>query len=101
MRQSQGFLGAGENAFISGEREQMPNFEGNRGIKTILWNREHKKQIFDFWGTGEQTNLFQGNKGTGTPNGRASFVLSNTGQKSFHEIGITTKAHQPVCSEEL
>ena len=28
-----------------------------------------KKQIFDFWGTGEQANLFQGNKGTGTPLG--------------------------------
>ena len=26
-----------------------------------------RKQIFDFWGTGEQVNLFQGNKGTGTP----------------------------------
>ena len=30
------------------------------------------KQIFDFWGTGEQANLFQGNKGTGTPPERAS-----------------------------
>ena len=28
-----------------------------------------RKQIFDFWGTGEQANLFQGNKGTGTPLG--------------------------------
>ena len=36
----------------------MPNFEGNRGIR---------KQIFDFLGTGEQANLFQGNKGRGTP----------------------------------
>ena len=42
--------------------EQRPNFEGNRGTKTILGN----KQFFDFWGTGEQANLFQGNKGTGT-----------------------------------
>ena len=25
-----------------------------------------RKQIFDFWRTGEQANLFQGNKGTGT-----------------------------------
>ena len=37
------------------------------GTKTILGNREHRKQIFDFWGTGEQAHLFQGNKGTGTP----------------------------------
>ena len=40
-----------------------------RGTKTILGNREHRKHIFDFWGTGEQANLFQGNKGTGTPLG--------------------------------
>ena len=28
---------------------------------------EHKNFFFDFWGTGEQANLFQENKGTGTP----------------------------------
>ena len=43
----------------------MPNFEENRGIKIILGNREHKKKII-FWGTEEQANLFQGNKGIGT-----------------------------------
>ena len=47
-------------AFISGE--QRPHFEGNRGTKTILGN----KQNFDFRETGEQANLFKGNKGTGT-----------------------------------
>ena len=35
----------------------MPNFEGNRGTKTILGNREHRKQFFDFWGTG-RASLF-------------------------------------------
>ena len=45
----------------------MPIFEGNRGTKTILGIREHRKQIFDFLGRGEPANLFQGNKGTGTP----------------------------------
>ena len=39
-----------KRAFILGE--QRPNFEGNRGSKTILGNREHKKQIFVFLGTG-------------------------------------------------
>ena len=34
-----------------------------------------RKQIFDFCGTGEQANLFQGNKGTGTPPGRTSYVI--------------------------
>ena len=53
--------------YFRGTGEQMPIFEGNWGTKTILGNREHRKQIFDFWGTGEQANLFQGNKGTGTP----------------------------------
>ena len=45
--------------------EQRTNFEGNRGTKTILGNREHKKTNFDFWGTWEQAYLFQGNKGGG------------------------------------
>ena len=50
-----------------GTGEQRPNFERHKGIKTILGNREHKKTKFAFWRPGEQTNLFQGNKGTGTP----------------------------------
>ena len=46
-----GVLGnRGSRAFISGEREQMPNFEGNSGTKTILGNREHKKTNFRFLG---------------------------------------------------
>ena len=48
---------------------------GNKGqILRGTWEqRQHRgtgnirKQIFDFWGTGEQANLFHGNKGTGTP----------------------------------
>ena len=53
--------------YFRGTWEQRPNFEGNRETKTILGNREHRKQIFHFWGTREQANLFEGNKGTGTP----------------------------------
>ena len=45
--------------------EQRPEFHGNRGTKTILGNRVHKKTNFIFLGTGN--NLFQGNNGTGTP----------------------------------
>ena len=30
---------------------------------------EHKKTIFDFWGTGKQAFLIQGNKGTVIPLG--------------------------------
>ena len=38
------------------------------GDKRQYWETGNiRKQIFDFLGTGEQANLFQGNKGTGTP----------------------------------
>ena len=47
----------GKRVFLSGNRgkgfisgEQIPNFEGNRGTKTILGNREHKKTHFQFFG---------------------------------------------------
>ena len=50
-------------------------FQGNKGqILRETWGQRQywgtgniRKHIFDFWGTGEQANLFQGNKGTGTP----------------------------------
>ena len=35
-------------AFVS--VDQMPHFEGNRGTKTLLGNREHKKNVY-FQGT--------------------------------------------------
>ena len=67
LRPYQGFGGTGvKGIYFRGTGEQRPNFEGSRGTKTILGNREHKKQIFEFWRTGEQANVFQGNKGTGT-----------------------------------
>ena len=56
-----------QGIYFRGTGEQRPNFEGNRGTKTMLGNREHEKTNFRFWKTGEQANLFQGNKGTGTP----------------------------------
>ena len=68
MRPSQGYWGIGEKGYLfQGNEEQRSNFEGNRGTKTILGNREHKKTHFRFLGKDEQANLFQGNKGTGTP----------------------------------
>ena len=43
------------------------------GEQRQYWaTRNIRKQNFDFWGTGEQANLFQGNKGTGIPPERAS-----------------------------
>ena len=73
-----GVMGTGEQGHLfQGNREQRPIFQGNRGTKTILGNREHRKQIFDFLGTREQANLFQGEKGTCTPPGRASIIILN------------------------
>ena len=76
MRPSQGFWGNRENrAFISGE--QRPNIEGT-GEQRQYWGTGNiRKQIFDFWGAEEQANLFLGNKGTGTPPGRASTIQPN------------------------
>ena len=51
----------GNRHIFQGNREQRPNFEGNMGAKTILGNVEHKKTFSMFWGTGEHTNLVQGN----------------------------------------
>ena len=53
--------------YFIGTGNQKPNFEGNKdniGDQFTLAN-----DIFRFVETGEQANLFQGNKGTGTPLG--------------------------------
>ena len=44
-----------------------------------------RKQMFDFRGPGEQANLFQGNKGTGTPLGgpQLSFFYTSTQPKAL------------------
>ena len=43
-------------AFVTGEQRQK--FEGNRGTKTILWNREHKKTNFQFLGNRGKSQYF-------------------------------------------
>ena len=43
----------------------MPNFEGNKDNIVEKGTYIIRKQIFNFLGTGEQANLFQGNKGEG------------------------------------
>ena len=70
--------------------QALPGVLGNRGTRALIFGEQGnkgqilrgtgeqrqyfgtgniRKQIFDFGGTGEQANLFQGNKGTGTPLG--------------------------------
>ena len=72
-----GVLGnRGTRAFISGEQGNKGQIlRGTREQRQYWGTGNIRKQIFDFWGTGEQANLFQGNKGTGTPPGRASIIL--------------------------
>ena len=70
-----GVLGnRGNRAFISGE--QRPNFEGNRGTKTILGNREHKKTNFRFLGNRGTSQFISGEQGNRYPPGRASLILA-------------------------
>ena len=65
---SPGVLGnRGKGHLFQGNREQRPNFEGNRGTKTILGNREYKYIKIGFRATGEEANLFQGINGTCPP----------------------------------
>ena len=52
---------------FGGNRKKGIYFRGT-GEQRQYWGTGNlRKQIFDFWGTGEQANLFQGNNGTGTP----------------------------------
>ena len=57
----------GTRACISGGQGNTCIKMRGTGTKAILGNREHRKQDFWFGGTGEQSNLFRGEKGTGTP----------------------------------
>ena len=65
LRPSQGLWGTGEKGiYFRGTGEQRSNFEGNRGTKTILGNREHKKINFRFLGnrgTSQFISVEQGN----------------------------------------
>ena len=58
MTPSQGFWEQGKKGIhFMGTGEQRQNFEGNRGTKTILGNREHKKTNFRLLGN-RGTNQF-------------------------------------------
>ena len=58
----------GKRVFISGEHGNKGHILRGSGEQRQYWGTGNiRKQIFNFWGTGEQANLYQGNKGTGTP----------------------------------
>ena len=57
----------GKRVFISGDQRNKGQILRGTGEQRQYWGTGNiRKQIFDFWGTGEQAFLFQGNKGTGT-----------------------------------
>ena len=66
--------------------EALPEVLGNRGKGHLFQGNGNKdqmlrgigdirKQIFDFGGTGEPANLFQGNKAEQVPSGSASLII--------------------------
>ena len=73
-----GVLGnRGNRAFILREQGNKGQILRGTGEQRQYWGTGNiRKQIFDFLGTGEQANLFQGNKGTGPPPGRASWMYA-------------------------
>ena len=61
--------------YFWGIGEQSPKFEGNRGTKTILRNREHKKTNFrSFWEQGNKPIYFRGTR-EHVPPGSASCLM--------------------------
>ena len=62
------FWGIGEKGIYFMETgEQRPNFEGNRGTRIILGNREHKKTKFQFWGNRGTSQFISGDQGNRYP----------------------------------
>ena len=54
----------GKRAYISGEQGNKGQILRGTGKLRQYWETGNiRKQIFNFGGTGEQANLFQGNKG--------------------------------------
>ena len=99
-----GVLGnRGTRAFISGEQGNKGQILKGTGEQRQYWGTGNiRKQIFDFWGTGEQANLFQGNKGTGTPPGRASCIvnLRASQKRNLPDVQVNTPrstSGRPKC----
>ena len=83
------YLSNAYNAFagVLMNRGKRHLFQWNRGSKATFYGEQRqcwglgniRKQIFDFEVTGEQANLFQSNKGTGSlPPERAVHITEGT-----------------------
>ena len=67
----------GKRASISGEQENKCQILRRAGEQRQYWGTGNiRKQIFDFWGTGEQANSFLGEQGNRYPPGRASIICN-------------------------
>ena len=66
-----------EGIYFRGTGESRPNFEGNRGTKTILGNSEHKKTNFRFLGNteGNKPIYFRGTREHVSPSPREGLRL--------------------------
>ena len=64
LRPSYGFGGTGiKGIYFRGTGKQRPHFEGNRGTKTILGNRENKKTNFRFLESRGTSQFIPGEQG--------------------------------------
>ena len=94
-RRSQGFWGTGEKGiYFRGTGEQRPNFEGNRGRKTIFGNREHKKTN-RFFGNRGTSQFISGEQGNRYPPGRASLKGC---QFEHTELSIHLESFNDECA---
>ena len=81
--------------------EQMPNFEGNRGRKTLLGNREHKKTNYSFFGEqGNKPIYFRGTREQVTPSplGKASFICKEKISEALLQLLILASQQLKILS---
>ena len=78
-----------QGIFFRRTGEKRPNFKGNRGTKTILGNREHKKTNFRFFGNRGTSQFISGEQGNRYPPGRVSevFLYPNSREVLSNNIG--------------
>ena len=77
----------GKQGISSGEQGNKGQILRGTGEQRQYWGTGNiRKQIFDFWGTGEQANLFQGNKGAGTPLGGPHQYSNTLIRERFYQL---------------
>ena len=80
-----------QGIYFRGTGEQRSYFEGIRGTKTILGNREHKKTNFRFLGTSQFISGEQGNR---YPPGRASMMAVKYEDNIWTQNKVINEVHK-------